>query len=53
MVEVFQDFTIPFFTMIFLIALGLVFEKQAIAAENKLDAWFFKKFHIKLPFGKD
>lgn len=53
MVQEFQSFVYILFIVGAVLGFGLVFEKQAIAIEDKIDAWFFRVFHIKLPFGKE
>ncbi len=40
MVETFSSFTTIFFALVALIALGIIFEKQLIALEDKFDEWF-------------
>lgn len=53
MVQVFQSFVYTLFTVGIVLGIGLVFEDRFIAIEDKIDAWFFRVFHIKLPFGKE
>lgn len=52
MVQTFSTFVTVFFSLVMLIIIGMIFEKQFIAIEDKIDAWFFRVFHIKLPFGR-
>lgn len=40
MVETFSSFTIIFFALVTLVILGIIFEKQLIALEDKFDEWF-------------
>lgn len=50
-VEVFQGFMYPFAIIGILLAAGIIFNNQLTSLEDKLDAWFLKKFNIKMPFG--
>lgn len=43
MVELFSSFTTTFFFLVGLAALGIIFEKQLIALEDKFDAWVASK----------
>lgn len=43
MVVTFAEFTTTFFFLVSLIIIGIIFEKQFIALEDKLDAWVEKK----------
>lgn len=43
MITLFSSFTTIFFFLVALIAVGIIFEKQFIALEDKLDAWFASK----------
>lgn len=43
MVENFASFTTTFLFLALLIFLGIVFEKQLIALEDKFDAWVAEK----------
>ncbi len=43
MVAIFSNFTTTFFFFVGLIILGIVFEKQLIAFEDKFDAWVASK----------
>lgn len=52
MVQTFSTFVTVFFTLVSLIIIGMIFEKQFIELEDKFDDWFFRVFHIKLPFGR-
>lgn len=40
MVETFSSFTTIFFALVTLVILGIIFEKQLIALEDKFDEWF-------------
>lgn len=51
MVQVFQSFVYILFIVGSVLGIGLIFENKFIMLEDKLDAWFLKKFNIKLPFG--
>lgn len=53
MVQEFQSFVYILFLVGAVLGIGLVFEDRFIAIEDKIDAWFFRVFHIKLPFGKE
>lgn len=52
MVQEFQSFVYILFLVGAVLGIGLVFEDYFVAIEDKFDAWFFRVFHIKLPFGK-
>ena len=52
MVQEFQSFVYILFLVVTILGVGLVFEDKFIELEDKFDAWFFRVFHIKLPFGK-
>lgn len=43
MVETFSSFTTTFFFLITLIGIGIIFEKQFIALEDKFDEWVREK----------
>lgn len=43
MVEIFNDFTTTLAIIGALLATGIIFEKQLIALEDKLDAWIAEK----------
>ena len=43
MVEIFSNFTTTLVIVGLILALGIVFEKQLIALEDKFDAWVSKK----------
>lgn len=43
MVEIFNDFTTTLAVIGGLLAAGIIFEKQLIALEDKLDAWIENK----------
>lgn len=43
MVELFSNFTTTLVIVGVLLALGIVFEKQLIALEDKFDAWLSQK----------
>lgn len=43
MVVTFSEFTTIFFFLISLIIIGIIFEKQFIALEDKFDAWVSEK----------
>jgi hypothetical protein len=43
MVEIFNDFTTTLAIIGALLAAGIIFEKQLIALEDKLDAWIAEK----------
>lgn len=43
MVVTFSEFTTIFFFLVGLIILGIIFEKQFIALEDKFDEWVSKK----------
>ena len=43
MVETFQDFTTTLIVVGGLLAIGIIFEKQLIALEDRFDAWIEKK----------
>ncbi len=43
MAELFSSFTTTFFFLVALVALGIIFEKQLIALEDKFDAWVASK----------
>lgn len=43
MVEIFSNFTSTLIIVGVLLALGIIFEKQFIALEDKFDVWFAKK----------
>ena len=40
MPEMFSNFTTTFFGLVALATIGIIFEKQFIALENKFDEWF-------------
>ena len=40
MPELFSNFTTTFFALVTLIIIGIIFEKQFIAFEDKFDEWF-------------
>ena len=42
MVELFSNFTTTLVVVGVLLALGIIFEKQLIALEDKFDAWWVK-----------
>ncbi len=44
MAATFSSFTTIFFFLVTLIIIGIIFEKQFIALEDKFDAWFSAKF---------
>ncbi len=43
MVATFSSFTTTFFFLVTLIIIGIIFEKQFIALEDKFDAWVASK----------
>ncbi len=43
MAAIFSNFTTTFFFLVGLVILGIVFEKQLIALEDKFDAWVASK----------
>ncbi len=43
MVELFADFTTTFFFLVGLVLIGIIFEKQFIALEDKFDEWVDSK----------
>lgn len=52
MVQVFQSFFYTLFAVGIILSIPIFFDDKLIALEDKFDAWFFRVFHIKLPFGK-
>lgn len=53
MVQEFQSFVYILFLVGAVLGIGLIFDDYIIAIEDAIDAWFFRVFHIKLPFGKE